>query len=115
MVAPKKKFGNDSTSRQLIAWQPVLSDAEGQLPENHVIFLLHTRKMANEQEFNVKLVELHPCLNNYKLSEYSGKDTTENAWENVAQVNKTGKYYICYSLFSFYSILLFISKTKMLT
>jgi len=74
----------------------------------------------NEQECNVMLVqavELYPSLYNYKLSEYSRKDITENAWAKVAQqVNETGKCFILFVILCFlYYILLFISKTKMLT
>lgn len=38
--------------------------------------------------YNIKLVEeieKHPCLYNYKLSDYSKRDVTDLAWESVAK------------------------------
>lgn len=41
----------------------------------------------------VQTVQKYPCLYNYKLSEYSRRDLTEDAWMNVAQeMNFTGNY-----------------------
>jgi len=41
----------------------------------------------------VQTVQKYPCLYNYKMSEYSRRDLTEDAWMNVAQeMNFTGNY-----------------------
>lgn len=51
--------------------------------------------MSNEQVFNIKFVgeiEKHSELYNYTLNEYSRKDITEKAWNEVAkEVGMTGK------------------------
>ncbi|XP_072399864.1 uncharacterized protein [Diabrotica undecimpunctata] len=47
-----------------------------------------------EQSFSIKLVqevEKHPCLYNYTLNEYSRKDITEKAWNDIGrELNLTG-------------------------
>ncbi|XP_028136200.2 uncharacterized protein LOC114330948 [Diabrotica virgifera virgifera] len=47
-----------------------------------------------DQALNIKLVqevEKHPCLYNYTLNEYSRKDITENAWNDIGrELNLTG-------------------------
>lgn len=50
----------------------------------------------NDQAFNVKLVEeveKHPCLYNYQLTQYSRKDITDLAWNNIGKkMNMSGMY-----------------------
>ena len=49
-----------------------------------------------EKEQNIKLVqkvEKYPWLHNYKLPQYSRKDHTEKAWNEVAvKMEMTGMY-----------------------
>lgn len=50
----------------------------------------------NDQAFNVKFVEeveKHPCLYNYQLTQYSRKDITDLAWNNIGKkMNMSGMY-----------------------
>lgn len=50
----------------------------------------------SDQELNLRLVgevEKHEELYNYKLPEYSRKDVTEKAWQEVAaELNMTGTF-----------------------
>ena len=52
--------------------------------------------MADNPTFNinfVKVIEKHPCIWNYSLTEYSKRNLTEKAWANVSnEVKDSGKY-----------------------
>lgn len=52
--------------------------------------------MKDEPAFNARLVgtiEQYPCLYNYKMKEYSNRNTTDQAWTKVAQeMKETGNY-----------------------
>lgn len=62
--------------------------------------------MANEVKL-VMEIEKHGCLYNYKLAEYSWKDITEKAWEEVSKnTNLSGKYFIFYYQYFLYTIII---------
>lgn len=56
----------------------------------------------NDQIFNINFVgevEKYPCLYNYVLPEYSRKDLTEKAWNEVGKIVKLTGVYVEYFLF----------------
>lgn len=58
----------------------------------------HGMAKRDDPIFNIKLaaeVKKYPCIYDFKLPDYSKRDVTESAWENVATVlNDEGKYII---------------------
>lgn len=56
----------------------------------------------SDQALNIQFVqevEKYPCLYNYELTQYSRKDITDEAWNNVGKImNMSGMIYFLFFL-----------------